>query len=234
VVWLSESVHGGFVKYIRDRGFNAWSEAEIFQAFDMAYDYDVHPYMEQYLQGKRPLRDYLEALQRQDQIYPKNYVKMHNLDNHDTLRIAGMVHNDAAKIKNWHAFNFFLKGAAMVYAGAEYSSDVRPSLFEKDPIVRKDDISALIRVLAKLKKRPVFATGKYEITIPEIDGVAITSFENERERFCGIFNLGLAAGSVAVKLPDGKHKNVLGGKAVRVENGTLALTHDPIVVKITK
>ncbi len=234
VVWLSESVHGGFVKYIRDRGFNAWSEAEIYEAFDMAYDYDAQPFMEGYLKGKRPLREYLEALQRQEEIYPANYVKMHNVENHDNPRIAAQVGNDPDKIKNWHAFCFMLKGSAMVYAGAEYSSDVRPDLFDRDPVVRKADISDFIRTLARLKKRPVFATGKYQITIPAIDGVAITSFENTREKYVGIFNLGLASGSVAVPLPDGKHRNVLGGKRVEVTNGAVVLTAAPVIVKITK
>jgi len=234
IVWLSESVHGSFVKYIRDRGFNAWSEAEIYQAFDIAYDYDVYPYYEQYLLGKRPLKEYLEALKRQEEIYPGNYVKMHNLDNHDVVRIAGFVAGDPDKLKNWHAFNFFLKGAAMVYAGAEYSSDVRPSLFDRDPVIRKADISDFIRTLAKLKKRPVFATGIHEILIPETDGVAVVKLHDAKETFIGVFNVGLAAGSIPVPLADGRYRNVLGGKAVKIEAGSVTLAHEPIVVRLKK
>ncbi|MFA5006162.1 MAG: alpha-amylase family glycosyl hydrolase [Candidatus Izemoplasmatales bacterium] len=234
VVWLSESVHGGFVKYIRDRGFDAWSEAEVFQAFDMAYDYDVQPFMEQYLKGARPLREYLEALRRQEEIYPRDYVKMHNVENHDNPRIAALVGNDPAKIRNWHAFTFFLKGSAMVYAGAEYSSDVRSDLFEKDPIVRKDDISGLIRTLAKLKKRPIFANGVFDVVAPAVDGVAITTFEDAKEKIVGIFNLGQVEGSVAVPIADGRYRDLLGGRPFRVEGGAVVLGHDPVAVRIAK
>jgi cyclomaltodextrinase / maltogenic alpha-amylase / neopullulanase len=33
-------------------------------------------FFEDYLHGKRPLREYLESLKRQDEIYPANYVKL--------------------------------------------------------------------------------------------------------------------------------------------------------------
>ncbi len=233
-LWISESVHGGFVKYIRDRGFEAWSESEIYQVFDMAYDYDVQPSMDAYLLGKRPLRDYLDALARQEEIYPGNYVKMHNLENHDFPRIAAYVNGDNDKIRNWMGLLFFLKGAAMIYAGGEYSSPVRPDLFERDLVVQKNDISGLIRMLAHLKKKPVFATGIYEINRPEIDGVAYNTFENDREQFVGIFNVGLAEGRISVKFADGKYRNLLGGKSIKVENGSILLDKDPIVLKIAK
>ena len=234
VVWLSESVHGGFVKYIRDRGFDAWSEAEIYGAFDMAYDYDVQPYMEQYLQGKHPLRDYLEALRRQEEIYPRDYVKMHNVENHDNPRIAALVGNDPDRIRNWHAFTFFLKGSAMIYAGAEFSSDRRPDLFDKDPVVRREDISDFIRILARLKKKPVFATGIYDLTAPAVDGVAVATFENDREKYVGVFNLGGVTGGAAVPIPDGRHRNLLDGTSVPVVGGTIVLGKKPIAVRLAK
>lgn len=161
LLWISESVHGGFVKYIRDQGFEAASESEIFDVFDIAYDYDTQPYYVDYLEGKRPLRFFLEAVQRQEEIYPANYVKMKNLENHDFDRIAHMVYGDEKKILNWTALNFFQKGAVMLYAGEEFSSDVKPDLFEKDVMVQKKDISSFIARLATIKKRSVFAKGKW-------------------------------------------------------------------------
>jgi len=104
ILFLSESVHGGFVSYLRNLGYNALSESEIYQIFDMAYDYDTHPYFEGYLKGKLPLKRYLEELQKQEEIYPDNYVKMRNLENHDFGRFAPMVKNDYSKILNWYSF----------------------------------------------------------------------------------------------------------------------------------
>jgi len=234
VIWLSESVHGSFVKYIRDLGFNSWSESEIYQAFDMAYDYDVYPYMEAYLLGKRPLKDYLEAITRQDEVYPKNYIKMKNLENHDCERIAKLVQNNPAKLLNWYGFSFFQKGANMIYAGGEYSADHRPDLFDKDTVVRHEDISEFLKKLIKIKKRPAFATGIYRVEIPTIDGVAYNTFENNQEKWVGIFNVGLATGSLAVKIEDGTYRNQLTQKSVKVKNGQIELSNDPIVIRILK
>jgi len=234
VIWLSESVHGSFCKYVRDLGFNCSSESEIYQVFDMAYDYDVRPYMEDYFAGKRPLKDYLEALQRQDEIYPENYVKLKNLDNHDVVRIASYCKNDKDKIENWTGFLFFQKGATMLYAGEEFSCDKTPNLFEKDPIVRKRDISPYIQKLVAIKKRPVFATGAYKVYIPEVDGVACTTFENAKEKVVGIFNLAKAEGRISVPLEGGKYRNYLTGELVSVRAGKMNLQNGPIVLQIKK
>lgn len=230
-LWISESVHGGFIKYIRDLGFEAATEAEIYQVFDMAYDYDTQPYYADYLAGKRPLRDFLEAVQRQEEIYPENYVKMKNLENHDFDRIAGLVHGDDAKIRNWTALNFFQKGAVMLYAGEEFSSEIKPNLFEKDVVVRRNDITELIQTLTKIKKRAIFANGKWEITIPSIDGVAYNTVENTHEKWVGIFNVGQSSGFLPVSLSDGIYKNQLTGKKIRVEQGKIVLGIDPVILK---
>jgi glycosidase len=234
MIWLSESVHGGFVKYIRDRGFEAGSETEMFTVFDMAYEYDLQPYFDGYLKGKRPLRDYLEALARQEEIYPENYVKMSNLENHDFDRIASYVNGDPDKIRNWTALAFFQKAAVMLYAGEEYSSDRRPDLFEKDVVVKKVDISEHIRNLVRIKKHPVFVSGKWNVHIPEVDGVAYNSVENEKEKWVGIFNVGQKPVVLPVELSEGKYRNVLNGKTVRVEGGILSLGSDPIIIRIRK
>ncbi len=234
IVWLSESVHGGFVKYIRDRGFDASSEGEMFSVFDMAYEYDLQPYYDDYLKRKRPLRDYLEALARQEEIYPADYVKMSNLENHDFDRIASYVQGNPGKIHNWTAFAFFQKAAVMLYAGQEYSSDRKPDLFEKDPVVRREDISPLIRRLVEIKKRRVFADGIWKVNIPEIDGVAYNTVENSSEKWVGIFNVGQMEGDLPVNLPDGTHRNRISGLPVRIRNGKVALSPDPIILRLRK
>jgi glycosidase len=234
VIWLSESVHGGFCKYIRDCGFEAASEAEIYEAFDMAYDYDAYPYFEDYLHGKRPLREYLESLKRQDEIYPANYVKMKYADNHDTERLAKLVQNDPAKFKNWLSFLFFQKGAMMLYAGVEYASDVRPDLFEKDVFVRHDDVSLFVQKLAKLKKKPVFSQGIYDVKIPSIDGIAYVVYRLEGEEWHGVFNVGGVKGKLNVDLPDGAYANLLSRSRVKVADSRIALSDEPIIVRMLK
>lgn len=234
VLWLSESVHGSFAKYIRNQGFECASESEIYQVFDMSYDYDAYPYFEHYLKGERTFKDYLEAIDRQEEIYPRNYVKMKYLDNHDCTRLASLVHNDMDKILNWTGFMFFQKGAMMLYAGNEFVSLKRPDLFEKDVFDRQTDITEFIQKLTKIKKRKVFSSGVYQVRIPEMDEVAYQTFENEQEKWIGIFNVGLVEGTMEVDLPDGIYTNKLGSKRVKVEDSKIVLSKTPIIIQIKK
>lgn len=233
-VWLSESVHGGHCKHMRDQGYDCASESEMYQVFDMAYDYDIEPYMQGYLNGSISLRPYLEGLIRQDEIYPKNYVKLHNIENHDIERIAKRVNNDVDKIKNWVSFMFMQKGAAMLYMGTEYASDIKPSLFDKELFNKNQDLSSLITKLAKLKKRKIFADGIYNVFIPEIDGVAYQKFASKEEEYHGVFNLAKTNGELEVDIPDGNYRNYLTGKQVKVTNKKLKLKVDPIIIKVKK
>ncbi len=233
-IWLSESVHGEHCKNMRDQGFSCASESEIYQVFDMAYDYDIEPQMRSYLKGESSLKPYLEGLKRQEEIYPENYVKMHNLENHDIDRIAKAVNNNYEKILNWTAFLFLQKGATMLYMGQEFSSDVKPSLFDKELFNKNIDISDFIANLAKLKKRKIFANGIYNVHIPEIDGVAYQSFANDVEEYHGIFNLGQTEGELKIDIKDGKYRNYLTDKYVKVVDGLIKLQKDPIIIKIKK
>lgn len=232
--WLTESVHGDFCKYIRDLGFDCGSEAEMFQTFDMAYDYDVEPYYKDYLTGKKPLKDFLEAVKRQEEIYPKNYVKMKNLENHDCTRIAEYVNDDLEKIRNWTAYAFFQKGAVMLYAGEEYCSNIKPSLFEKELYNKPGDISDLILKLARLKKKSLFAKGIFHFYIPSVDGVAYNTVEDNSHQYHGIFNVGLSQGMIQVYLADGNYRNYLNGKIVKIRNQKMELSSEPIIIRIKK
>jgi len=234
VIWLSESVHGSFNKYIRDLGFSSSSESEIYQVFDMAYDYDAYPYFEAYLKGQRPFKDYLEAISRQEEIYPQNYVKMKNLENHDCPRIADLVQGNLDKVLNWTGFIFFQKGSVMLYAGEEFLSNIRPDLFEKSVFNRQGDIQDFIRKLTKLKKDKVFASGIYNVHLPEIDGVAYQTFEDASVKMIGIFNVALNEGKIKIDLPDGKYRNLLTNRYVKVLHQEMKLKKSPVVLKIKK
>jgi len=169
-VFLSESVHGEFLQYIRNQGFGGVSESQIYQVFDMSYDYDVHPYFERYLKGEGTLKRYLEELKRQEYTYPENYIKLRNLENHDYGRFSAMVDNNIDKINNWTACAFFQKGSTMIYAGQEKCDTNKPSLFDKDPVKwNGTNISPLITKLAKIVKDDIFAYGVYNIRITDLE-----------------------------------------------------------------
>jgi glycosidase len=219
---------------MRDQGYACASESEMYQVFDIAYDYDIEPYMQNYLNGSSGLKPYLEGLKRQDEIYPMNYVKLHNVENHDIERIAKRVNNDTDKIKNWVAFMFMQKGATMLYMGTEYASDIKPSLFDKELFNKNEDLTAFITKLAKLKKRKIFADGVYQVNIPEVDGVAYQEFKSKEEEYHGIFNLAKVNEEISVSIPDGTYRNYLTGKSVKVQNKKLKLNNDPIIIKVKK
>ena len=109
-----------------------------------------------------------------------------------------------------------------------------PSLFDKELYPKNVDLTSFITKLAKFKKRKIFASGIYQVNIPEIDGVAYLSYSNNLEEIHGIFNVGLKSGNIKVNLPDARYRNYLTNKYVKVSEGLLKLSKDPIIIKLKK
>ena len=114
--WLAESVEPEFIRFAREQGITALSDSEIFQAFDVSYEYDIYQDFMDYLDGKRSLSRYAQAIDRQEAMYPDNYVKLRYLENHDRLRAAASIPGEAALL-NWTAFLYFQKGMTLLYGG---------------------------------------------------------------------------------------------------------------------
>ena len=230
-IFLSESVHGGFCRYLRNQGIHCLSESEIYQVFDMAYDYDTHPYFEGYLKNENTFKRYLEALIQQEEIYPENYVKMRNLENHDFGRFAKMVNNDISKIKQWLALSFFSKGATMIYAGQEFCDDHLPDLFNKDVVHwNGPDLSSFISTLQALTKKEIRAFGAYDIQLTDKD-VYVGKYEEQGFRFVGIFNVGMESGYIEVPLSDGTHINLINQEEVLVKDGRMKCISEPVLIE---
>lgn len=229
VILLSESVHGGYCRYMRNKGYEVLSESEIYQVFDMAYDYDVQPFFENYLKGSGTLNQYLKEILRQEEIYPKNYVKMRNLENHDFGRFAKFVNADPIKIDNWTGFVFFEKGSVMMYAGEEFSETHQPSLFEKEDVLWTGrDLSDLVKKLAKIKKMDHLTYGVFDIHLQDKE-VIVASYTYQNETIVGIFNVGDDQGTIQVPVEDGEYSNVLDNTIVKVSNQTVELTKRPVI-----
>ena len=160
--WLSESVEPIFTVENRARGLVSLSDSEIYQAFDVSYEYDIFAYFKDYLKGNIPLSEYAAAINRQEAIYPDNYVKLRYLENHDNARAKLMIPDEAA-LENWTAFIYFQKGMTLLYAGQEHQVTHLPSLFEKDPVQwdSSKDISPLLTRLAEIKRKEIFTDSRY-------------------------------------------------------------------------
>jgi glycosidase len=172
----------------------------------------------------------LEEILRQEEIYPGNYIKMRNLENHDFGRFAPMVHNDPHKIDNWTAFTFFLKGSTMIYGGQEFSATSKPSLFDKEDVQWDGrDLSGLITKMADIQQMDALTYGALDFHIQDKD-VIVVSYRYGDEHVLGVFNVGNETGSIQVPLADGSHLDLISGTKVAVIDGTLTLTTDPIVL----
>lgn len=231
-VWLTESVHIGFIKYLRDMGFDACSDSEMYQAFDICYDYDIFDYLLQYLNGERPIQDYLTMVKNQEGMYPKNYVKLRNLENHDQARVASYI-TKKEKLVNLTAGLFFLKGATMIYAGQEATDENRPDLFESDKVdwsrYNDNGLVDLMKKLIRLKKDEVFATGVFTVHESKEELIHI-SYESKTKKIVGIFNLSERGFAVKPIIPNGTYENYLSGKEIRIKEGIVRIKMEPIVI----
>lgn len=232
VIWLAESVHPSFLRQNRDRGNVGHSDGELYEAFDITYDYDVHDFQQAYFWGEISLKTYLDVLLFQDGIYPLNYVKLRFLENHDHPRIRSKI-EDLIRLRNWTAFTYFQKGTLLLYGGQETGTAQLPDLFEKDPIdwSHDEDLTLLLQRLQRFKREAAVREGSYHLKAAPGSETVIGSYRLGNERLTGIFSLDGKAANVAVDLPDGVYRNLLDEQEYQVGEGMLQTRTLPILIK---
>ena len=231
LIWLAESVHTSFLRQHRDRRNVGLSDNEVFQAFDITYDYDVHNFFEDYLWEEITLKSYLEILMFQDGIYPLNYVKLKFLENHDHPRFRTYV-EQPQRVRNWTAFLYFQKGTTLLYAGQEFGIKKLPDLFNKDviPWAEADmDLTSLIQKLSQFKQEACLREGSYSLEAEENSNAVVGEYEHEGKSVHGIFNLNGQANVVKTSAPDGKYQNLLDDVTYTVRGGVLLTQGEPII-----
>lgn len=236
VIWLSESVEADFITNLRDEGFIALSDSEIYRAFDIAYDYDVHNHFKGYLSGKFELDEYLEKIRQQEYIYPENYVKLRFLENHDQPRAKKLI-NDERLLKIWTAYMYFQKGTVLLYGGQEAKDKNTPSLFDIDKVNwhgMDEGFSEYLRNLGSMKKKQIFAYGKYNIHRIDKRGVIYITYEDESSIMAGIFNVENKIGHIETSLKDGSYENIIDDSSVEVKEGKVKLGDKAIIFEIEK
>ena len=110
ILWLAESVDVRFLAEQRAAGLPALSDCELYDAFDITYDYDAWPIWRATVAGNVPVKRYLEMLRYQECMNPANFVKLRFVENHDETRIAKLARNRDAALA-WTAFSAFNRGA---------------------------------------------------------------------------------------------------------------------------
>lgn len=228
-IWLAESVEHGFIRYNRMQGLTAHSDSELYQAFDICYDYDIYDDFAAYAKGEIPLSAYVKALERQESTYPADYVKLRCTENHDRPRTAALF-PDRIMRENWLAWNFFQKGLSMLYCGQEWGVDHTPSLFDPDPVIREGEPmhEALMKKLIVMKKDPLFSDGVYTLEARESD-VIVSTWALGNRRAVGVFSMRGRSACIEIPLPDGVYPDLLSGTNCTVERGTVNSVGKPMI-----
>ena len=230
-LWLAESVEPRFIVEARANGMACLSDSELFQAFDITYEYDVFDWFRDYHAGKVPLSRYVEAVNQQESIYPDNYVKLRYLENHDKPRAAFVIPDERALL-NWTALLYFQKGMTLLYAGQEARARHRPSLFDRDTVEwhAGKDLSAYLRRLSDIKKLSQFTDSRYEArSLPRETIRAV--HRSGVLQLIGVFSLRGESSLVPVEALDGQYINLIDGGAVEVYAGNLSCDGNPIVIE---
>lgn len=237
-LWLAESVEPAFITGCRKGGIPVLSDSELYQAFDICYDYDIYHDMADVMYGKISLSEYLADVNRQEAIYPDNYSKLRCLENHDRPRAAAMI-PDERILRNWTAWIYFMKGTVMIYAGEEYLAGHHPTLFDPDPVTfdPDTDISDLIAKLGEIKKSPVFADSSFYAEAVGMNGEVILARHELnagvtalQKTAIGIFSTTGRAQALQVDLPDGMYHDAITGRRVDVFEKTVACTGEPVIL----
>ena len=232
-VWLAESVHLSFGNYARRCGFTCTRDTELFDAFDIEYQYDVWESFERVLAGEAPLHEWTEQLNLQEALYRENYNKLRYLENHDQPRFASRV-KDAAARDSYTAMLFFLKGTTLLYAGQEFSCTHLPSLFEREVFERGGrDISPLLARLAAIKKSVFGDSDAFTARADDERAIAVMERLNQAARVVGVFPLRGEGAATSLDAPDGEYENLLGG-SVLVKNGQVFCGAKPAIFTLPR
>jgi glycosidase len=233
-IWLAESVEFNFIESNRQQGFVGLSDSEIFQAFDMAYEYDTFYAFREYLDDERTLKSYIDMLSMQRSWYGADKVKLRYMENHDTFRAINKV--SGPEYLAWTAFTFFSQGVVLLYNGQEVEDANLPSLFDKDPVIWETgkDNSDFLAKLADIKTNPIFANGYYDIALSEDEHVIITTYTDwtTGRTVYGLFPVA-GAGIADIDLEAGDYVCHLTGDTVSVEGGHVQVDQ-PLVLEVLR
>lgn len=227
-IWLAESVHTKFVIERREQGLIAHSDGELYQAFDITYDYDIWQIWQAAVQQRVPVMRYLELLEFQKGIYPPQAIKMRCVENHDNPRIMALA-PDKIAAKAWTAFEIFNSGAFLLYAGQEAGASHTPSLFDIDKIQWQGfPLQAWLRSLFAIKKTDIFKYGiqHFHAASPTIQ----ISWSDTHQCLYGIFNISNTNEAIPCQIPDGIYLDLITQEAIEIREQKLFMGEKPAII----
>ncbi|MBQ9662056.1 MAG: alpha-amylase [Oscillospiraceae bacterium] len=233
-IWLAETVHQSFGNLARREGFGCDRDTEVYEAFDMEYEYDVRESFDRYVKGEVVLSHWLDMLNFQEAVYPANYNKLRFLENHDQPRICASVEAESDR-DNYTAMLFFLKGTTLLYAGQEFSCSHTPSLFEKEVFPRDGrDISAAIKHLSDIRHSVLDPDDAFNAWADDEHDIAVLLRQSGTRKKIGVFSLKSESAVVPVPAPDGEYENLIDGSTVSVREGKLLCEGRPVIFRFER
>jgi glycosidase len=231
VMWLAESVDAHWVAQRRSQGFPTLSDGELYEAFDITYDYDIWALWQATVTGRAPVKPYVEALRFQDCRYPENYIKLRAVENHDKHRINALAPGPA-QARAWTAFQAFNKGAFLIYAGQEAGSKTTPSLFDRDPINWESyGEQEFLSSLCRLRRHSWRQAGIFHFLMDH--PALMAAWSTEEGSLVGIFNVSGKTAPIDVPLPDGQYRDLLSGRPVQVRQGQMAVPAEAMIIEVS-
>ena len=226
---MAQGIEHNFIRELRSLQIVAYSDAEIFQEFDIADEYDVYDDFMGYINGDFLLSQYIYALNMQETSFPSNYVKAQFLENHDKERIPTFL-EDIDNLVQWTAFKHLQKGANLINNGQEVASNKRISLIDRDPINWQTgiDLSSFLARLSFIKHKYIPTVNVYHHleAYNDLDSV-VMYYTDEAEKRIGVFNLKHHEGKIPVNAPDGEYENLITEAKITIENGKLDINSTP-------
>lgn len=218
-IWLAESVHAAFLEYRHKYGLSGYSDSEMYQAFDLTYDYDVWALFQAIVGGIEPPRRLLEMYRFQEAIYPANYIKLHFAENHDQRRMMSLAPTPDQALA-WTAFQGFNRGAFMIYGGQETAAQHTPTLFDRDPVDWTEiPLQDFLSRLCRIKKHPAVKEGIF--TFEKYEPLLQVVYAAPNVSLLGLFNVRGVDGPMDISLPDGVYHDLLNDQQVTVKDQQL-------------
>jgi len=230
-IWLAESADSLFVKQIRNYGQHCSSDSELYQAFDICYDYDIRGIFMDYLEGRLNASIYARLLMMQEGTYPENYIKLRFLENHDQPRISELVKNES-NIYNWTTFMYLINGSVLIYEGQECMSKHRPSIFDKDDIEwnYNHPMNQFLIKMGTIKKENISTGAILNLYGDDDTDIFVIEQKSKDRKLTAVLSLKGKDGYVKVSLPNGIYKNLIDGQIVKVEYNKIYSQGLPIII----
>ncbi len=244
LLWLAESVSPEWVSRRRAKGLPTASDSELFEAFDVEYQYDLFSIWQAAVDGQVGVGRVLEMVRWQDGSWRPNEAKLRFVENHDQYRIMYFAPSRSQALA-WTAFMACVPGPLMIYAGQEAGARKWSSLFEPDPVRWGDyELADFVGAVARLKKHPAQRTGAFWVLADEpciqvawasmpADG-RLGPVEDGGLSLYGVFNVAGVDDDVPVQLPDGGYVDLLTGNTVTVSRGRVPAPDSAVVLEVTE